>query len=128
MTSTIPASLKILVVEDDRVIRALVGRMLHTLGFSPDFARDGREAFEAVRLSSYDFIFMDLQMPFVDGITATYAIREWERQQAPSRKPAKIVATTSNVSRIDRDRCAAAGMDGFIGKPVSLERLRAVFQ
>ncbi len=126
MNSTIPTSLNILVVEDDAIIRALVGRMLRGLGFSPNFARDGREAFEAVRLVSYDVIFMDLNMPFVDGITATYAIREWERQLDPPRKPTRIVATTSNVSREDRERCAAAGMDEFIGKPVSMERLRAV--
>jgi CheY-like chemotaxis protein len=126
LSSTIPTSLNILVVEDDPIIRALVGRMLRGLGFSPDFAKDGREAFESVRMLAYDVIFMDLNMPFVDGITATYAIREWERQEGARRKPAKIVATTSNVSREDRDRCAAAGMDEFIGKPVSLERLRAV--
>jgi CheY-like chemotaxis protein len=107
------------------VIRAVMKTMLHSLGFSPEFADHGGAAVEAVKAASYDIIFMDLQMPILDGIAATRAIREWERQNLPSRKPVKIVAVTSNVSEDDRRQCEEAGMDGFIGKPISLARLQA---
>jgi CheY-like chemotaxis protein len=121
-------SLRILVVEDDASNQTLAKRMLHALGFAPDFASDGSRAVEAAKDFCYDLIFMDLQMPVLDGIAAAVAIREWEKTQRASAKPAKIVALTANVSQGDRDRCAQAGMDGFLGKPINLQRLRAVLE
>jgi CheY-like chemotaxis protein len=122
------AALKILVVEDEAVNQAIAERMLRLLGFSADFALHGDEAVLAAKASAYDVIFMDLQMPVLDGFAATHAIREWERQQAPARKASKIVAFTASVSADDRRRCTEVGMDGFIGKPTSLERMREILE
>jgi CheY-like chemotaxis protein len=121
-----PSRPRILVVEDEAVNKMLAQRMLSKLGFSPDFANHGEEAIVAAKASPYDIILMDLHMPVIDGFEATTAIRDWERRQSGSRKPAKIVAFTACVTEDIRRRCAAVGMDEFIGKPATLERLREV--
>lgn len=120
--------LKILVVEDEAANKMVAEKMLGLLGFSPDFASHGDEAVSAAKASRYDVILMDLQMPILDGFAATRAIREWEKEQAASHKPIKIVAFTGNVTEEVRRRCAEIGMDEFIGKPTSLEKLREVLQ
>jgi CheY-like chemotaxis protein len=122
------AALNILVVEDEPVNQAIADVMLRHLGYSPAYAADGRSAIAAAQAAAFDVIFMDLQMPGLDGFAATQAIREWERQQTPGHKPSKIVAFTASVSPDDRRRCQEVGMDGFIGKPTSLERLREILE
>lgn len=112
-------------MEDDALNRALAVHLLSMLGFAADFASHGAAAVVAAKASAYHLIFMDLQMPVLDGISATRAIRQWE-QQVASPSPAKIVAVTSNVTAEDQRQCAEAGMDGFLGKPIDLVRLRAV--
>ena len=120
------AALKILVVEDEALNQAVADRLLRLLGYPPDFASHGGEAVTMAKLSAYDVIFMDLQMPVLDGFAATHAIREWEQSLPPTCGRSKIVAFTGSTSPDDRRRCTEVGMDGFIGKPTSPERLREV--
>lgn len=113
--------LRILVAEDNPVNQVVVGHMLRRLGLDADFARDGEEAMTAVTRTPYDVILMDVQMPNVDGLTATRRIRA-----AGGRQP-RIIAMTANALAGDREVCLAAGMDDYLSKPVDLEALNAAF-
>jgi CheY-like chemotaxis protein/HPt (histidine-containing phosphotransfer) domain-containing protein len=86
------------------------------MGHQPRVARDGREALAALETSSYDLVFMDVQMPDMDGLTATRKIREREKHTG-THMP--IIAMTAHAMKGDRERCLGAGMDGFLTKPVS---------
>ncbi len=117
--------LRILVAEDNDVNRRLAMFMLQKLGCQPDFACDGQETIQGWENIPYDVILMDCQMPVVDGYTATRKIRELSAQPAyAGRPPTRIIAMTANAMRGDREKCLAAGMDDYIGKPVRLELLR----
>jgi len=95
----------------------VAARMLEKLGMRPDLAADGREAVHMFGLLPYDLIFMDCQMPEMDGYTAT---REIRRREGPIRH-VPIVAMTANVMAGSRDECLSAGMDDHISKPVKME-------
>jgi hypothetical protein len=112
-------NLKILLVEDNAVNQMLTLGMLQKLGLNADLATDGAEALERVRDTSYDLILMDMQMPRMDGLTATRAIRA----MADIRQP-RIVALTANAMESDRDACLAAGMDDFLSKPFKAAELQ----
>ena len=102
-----------LVVEDNRVSRLLAIRLLNSLGCGEvAFAEHGREAVKMVEENAYDVIFMDMDMPVMDGVTATRLIR-----QIPGRQHLPIFALSANVLETDRTRCLEAGMNGFISKP-----------
>ena len=116
---TVNARLRILVVEDDAVNRVVASRMLSRLGLKPDICSDGTEAVERATEQPYDLIFMDVHMPKMDGLEATYRIRSLQR----SDRAMRIVALTANTTDDTRDACKAAGMDGFMGKPFTLEDL-----
>jgi len=117
--------LRILVVEDNDVNRRLAMFMLETLGYAADFAGNGLEAIEACLRGDYDVIFMDCQMPEMDGFEATREIRQGElRRGVEGVRRARIVALTANALKGDRDRCLAVGMDGYISKPFTLDQLR----
>jgi len=105
---------RVLVVEDHAVNRMLATRLLARLGCEVEFAENGRIACERTAKQSYDLIFMDCQMPEMDGYEATRAIRERE-QDGARRTP--IVALTANAMSQDRARCLEAGMDDYITKP-----------
>jgi len=92
-------------------------RMLERVGLRPDVAANGREAVEMCALLPYDLIFMDCQMPEMDGYTATAEIRKRSR---PDGRVA-IVAMTAEAMQGSRERCLAAGMDDYITKPVRLD-------
>jgi signal transduction histidine kinase/ActR/RegA family two-component response regulator len=109
---------KILVVEDVRINQTIVKMMLSKLGFACDIAANGLEALEALSRSEYSIIFMDLQMPEMDGLTATKEIVKRYGQERPI-----IVAMTANVLKKDRDDCAVVGMDDFIPKPLLITEL-----
>ena len=118
-------TLRILVAEDHDTNRRLAHFMLEGLGQRADFAADGRETIEAWERSHYDVILMDCQMPGVDGFEATREIRR--REQARGTLPSgriRIVAQTANALKGDRERCLAAGMDGYLSKPFTMEQLR----
>ncbi|WP_428562021.1 MAG: ATP-binding protein [Solidesulfovibrio sp. DCME] len=111
------APCRVLVVEDDRVNQLSTARLLEKLGCRVSVAENGQEAVEAVAREPFDCVFMDVQMPVMDGLEATRRIRDRGLSQLP------IVAMTAYVLSGDREKCLAAGMDDYIGKPAPLEAL-----
>ncbi len=118
---TLIPGLKILVAEDNPVNQKVILRMLQQLGYEADLACDGDEAVHLVDKQIYDFIFMDVQMPRVDGLEATERILAMRRNDPPV-----IVALTANVFERDRESCLRAGMHDFVPKPVTQAKLREV--
>jgi CheY-like chemotaxis protein len=114
----------VLLVEDNPVNQLVACEMLRLLGVTIACAGDGVEAIERLEQEHYDLIFMDIQMPRMDGLEATREIRR--REQAQSLPPTPIVALTANSSDQDRARCLAAGMDDLLGKPVQTDQLTSV--
>ncbi|MEO0470538.1 MAG: ATP-binding protein [Bacteroidota bacterium] len=117
--------MKIMVAEDNAVNRKLIDTVLKKLGYSATIVNDGQEALNMVPLVLPDLIFMDMQMPELNGIQATQLIRQWEKG---SSYRAVICALTANIGGGDKDRCLAAGMDAFITKPVKLKDLTQFIQ
>ncbi len=111
---------KILVVEDTMTNRKVIVRLLEKLGYRSDAVANGKEALQALSMTSYDGVLMDIQMPEMDGLEATRRIRERERRSGVH---VPIVALTAHVTQDDRDRCLAAGMDGYLPKPVRPRQL-----
>ncbi|ARJ65032.1 hypothetical protein WV31_04820 [Magnetospirillum sp. ME-1] len=111
--------LRILVAEDNPVNQQVALGLLRKIGHSVDVASDGTEAVEAVRCRPYDLVLMDVQMPEMDGLQATAAIRALN--SSASRIP--IVAMTANAMRGDEKMCLDAGMDGYISKPIDRRKL-----
>ena len=119
------AGKNLLVVEDIEINREIVISLLEDTGLAIDCAENGQEALSMIEADplKYDIVFMDLQMPKMDGITATRHIRELPEQRK-IRLP--IVAMTANVFKSDIEECYAAGMDDHLGKPLDLEKVFAV--
>jgi signal transduction histidine kinase/CheY-like chemotaxis protein len=109
---------KVLVVEDNRINQKIAEKMLTKLGLTCDIAVNGLEGITALTVKNYSLIFMDMQMPVMDGITATEKIIEKYGNKRPA-----IVAMTANVFQEDRDKCTAAGMDDFIAKPIDIAEI-----
>ncbi len=116
------AGLRILVVEDDSTNRILVTNILKRNGYAIAIARDGLEAVEMFSLDSFDLILMDLQMPNMNGLEATAAIRRLEES---SGRHTPIVALTAHALDGDRERCIEAGMDDYMSKPIHARDLVA---
>ncbi len=117
------AVLRILLAEDNVINRALATGILAKRGHSLAHAANGREAVDAAALEAFDLIFMDVQMPVMDGYQATRIIREME---APLGRHTPIVAMTAHAMTGDRERCLAAGMDDYISKPLQKTELVAL--
>jgi PAS domain S-box-containing protein len=115
--------LRILLAEDNMVNQKVALRVLQKFGYRADVAGNGIETVEAVKRQPYDIVFMDVQMPEMDGLEATRYIRAEKVQGS-----LHIIAMTANASKEDREECLAAGMDGFISKPVRIEELRAILE
>jgi PAS domain S-box-containing protein len=113
--------LRVLVAEDNAMNQTVLKAMLATFGVDPTIVDNGQEAFNAWRGDSWDLILMDIQMPVMDGISATRAIREVERSEGRTRTP--VIAVTANAMTHHRAEYHAAGMDGFVAKPLKLEAL-----
>jgi len=119
----LPAGLRVLLAEDNEINVMVASSMLESLGCDVDVASDGLRAIDLVARAKYDVVLMDVQMPRCDGRTATIVIREREALAGDRRVP--IVALTANALNEDRQACMAAGMDGFLTKPITLDTLRA---
>jgi two-component system, sensor histidine kinase and response regulator len=119
--------IRILVVDDNAVNQSVTGHQLQRLGYRADFANNGQEAVDAVRRQPYDLIFMDEQMPVLDGIEATRQIR---RGQAAGElnfaAHLRIIALTANALPAERERLLRSGMDDYLSKPVTIAAIREV--
>jgi signal transduction histidine kinase/DNA-binding response OmpR family regulator len=111
-------NIKILVADDNQLNHRVTDYMLRRLGYVADHAMDGRQAVEAHIKKSYDIIFMDMQMPEMDGLEATKIIR------AMAGNHPKIVALTASALQGERERCLEAGMDDYLTKPIKIEPMR----
>ena len=117
--------LRVLVAEDNPVNQMVAKRMLERMGHAVTLASDGAAAVAAVAGQAFDVVLMDMQMPVMDGLEATKAIRAWERGGA-LRVP--IVAMTANAMKEDRKTCLNAGMDGYVSKPAGARELAAAME
>jgi PAS domain S-box-containing protein len=117
-----PTSRRILIVEDNLVNQKILLKMIERLGGDADVASDGYEALEAMKRTDYGLVFMDCQMPNLDGFQTTRQIRRLET--LGNRRP--VVALTANAMSGDRERCLAAGMDDYLTKPVTMDGVDGV--
>jgi signal transduction histidine kinase/DNA-binding response OmpR family regulator/HPt (histidine-containing phosphotransfer) domain-containing protein len=113
--------LKILVADDHEVNQAVVGAMLKKWGHGVASAFDGQEVLDKLAGETYDLILMDLQMPLMDGLEATRRLRQREAADGTGRLP--VIAMTARAMDEDRERCLAAGMNGYLSKPINQHAL-----
>lgn len=114
------STLKILLAEDNKINQKVALLSLQKLGYVADVANNGLEALEMFEKNSYDVIFMDMQMPEMDGLTATRSIR-----QLPKPQP-WIIALTANALNEDKQLCLDAGMNDYISKPIKIQQLKKI--
>jgi signal transduction histidine kinase/CheY-like chemotaxis protein len=118
------SSERILLAEDNRVNQRVVQRILEKRGYIVVLAANGKQALEALKKETFDLVLMDLQMSEVDGLEATLAIRAIEKV---SGMHVPIIALTAHAMKGDQDRCLAAGMDGYLSKPIhAVDLLRTI--
>jgi len=108
---------EILIAEDNKVNQLLVIQLFKKLGYRPDVVNDGKEALEALTRKHYHIIFMDVQMPEMDGMEATRVIRSQNSLQPV------IIALTANALKGDREECLKVGMNDYLSKPINVEEL-----
>jgi len=118
-------ALRILLAEDNAVNQRLAKRLLEKRGHLVEVAANGREALQALEKASYDLVLMDVQMPEMDGIEATARIREREKSSGGRQR---VVALTAHAMKGDEERCLAAGMDGYLTKPIRPGELDALLE
>ena len=118
--------LRILLVDDNAINLKVAVRMLQQLGYQPEVAVNGREAVDALDRKPFDFIFMDVMMPELDGLEATRLIRKRQLGGDQLNYPSRIiiVAMTAHAMQGDREKCLAAGMDDYLAKPVRPKDIR----
>jgi signal transduction histidine kinase/DNA-binding response OmpR family regulator len=114
------ARLRVLVAEDNDVNQLVAKRIFEKLGHKVTVVDNGREAVSAVQSRQFDLVAMDVQMPVMDGLDATVAIRAWE-EKIGTHVP--IIAITAHAMKGDSERCLAAGMDGYVSKPIRTQEL-----
>ena len=126
LPSPVIPPLRILLAEDNQVNRAVATRLLEKRGHTVVTVENGRDAVAAVENQSFDLALLDLQMPVMDGLQAVGLIRR--NEEATGRSHLPVIALTAHAMRGDRERCLAAGMDGYISKPINREELFAVIE
>ena len=119
---------RILLVEDNPVNRQVAVAMLNKLGFRCDIATNGQEAVDAVVKNAYQIVFMDCQMPIMDGFEAAKTIRLREVKKENKSSHVHIIALTANAMQGDRERCLAAGMDNYLTKPITITALESALK
>jgi CheY-like chemotaxis protein len=123
--------LSILLCDDNAINQKVAARILQSIGYQTDFAANGREALDALDKKPYDLIFMDVMMPEMDGLEATCAIRERQKDGVAHpnyQSRIIIVAMTAQAMQGDREKCLAAGMDDYLAKPVLPKDVRAIVE
>ncbi|MFC5648756.1 PAS domain S-box protein [Paenibacillus solisilvae] len=116
--------LRILIAEDNEVNQMVLKKMVKKLGYNSTAVLNGAEAIEAIKRHPYDIIFMDIQMPLMDGIQATQIIKE----SLSSMKIPYIVAVTAHALKSDRERYLSAGMDEYISKPIQMDAVSDIIE
>jgi len=116
--------LKILVAEDNIINQKLIVKILSQLGYQSDVVSNGIEAIDELKRVRYDLVFMDVQMPEMDGIEATkYIVQNWNSEERPF-----IIAMTANVLQGDKEKCLNAGMDDYLSKPVIIDDVQNIIR
>ena len=114
--------LQILLAEDNLINQKLITLLLKKMGYFPDISMNGAEALKMLEKKRYDILFMDVQMPVMDGLEATRMIMStWSKKMRPH-----IIAMTANVMHGDRERCMDAGMDDYLSKPIKFHEIEDV--
>ncbi len=121
-----PHHLRVLLAEDNPINQKVALKMLAKLGYRGDAVANGLEVLQALKQLPYDVIFMDCQMPEMDGFEATRKIRMQEQEEG--RPPIHIIAMTAHAMQGDRERCLDAGMDDYLGKPVRMPELQQALE
>lgn len=119
------ATISILIAEDNLINQKVAIRILERLGLTADIAQDGQHAIDMVQEKKYDLIFMDMEMPVLDGLEATRKIKLIEKSLP---KSPRIIAMTANALPGDRERCLQAGMDDFVSKPITIESIKTILK
>jgi signal transduction histidine kinase/ActR/RegA family two-component response regulator len=114
---------RVLLVEDNPVNQKVAIRMLQKLGCVVELAENGQQALEKLERASYDIVLMDMQMPIMDGLTATRLLRQREQQTGHHQV---VIALTANAMQTDRELCLEAGMDDYLSKPLTLDALQVM--
>jgi CheY-like chemotaxis protein len=117
------AGAKVLLVEDNPINQKVATLLLGKLGVKPEIAKNGEEAVNLLKAKSFDLVFMDCQMPVMDGFAATEAIRKMEKHTG---KHTIIIAMTAHAMKGDREKCIQAGMDDYIAKPIRPDELQKI--
>ena len=120
-------SLSILLVEDNILNQRITTFSLKKFNHEVDIANNGLEAVNKYREKDYDVILMDIMMPVMDGLEATFQIRKYENEM-PTKKHTPVIAITANTLDNDRDKCLATGMDEYMAKPFDMNRLNEIFK
>jgi len=118
-----PGRRRILLAEDNKINQLAAMSLLEDAGHAVDLAENGRQCLEMLARGGYDCLLMDIQMPEMSGLEATQRIREG---QVPGARDIPIIAMTAHAMKGDRERFLAAGMDGYIAKPVSIREFDTV--
>jgi len=116
---------KVLIAEDSEVNQFIIRELLGTFGITPDIVNNGKEAVEAFKVQQYDLIFMDIQMPVMDGVTATGILRKLQAEQGIN-ESCIIVGLSAHAMAGDKEKYLAAGMDDYLTKPIELESLEVM--
>ncbi len=125
---TTKSKLRILVAEDSLVNQKVALKQLQNLGYNADVAANGQEVLQLLEKIPYDIILMDCQMPVLDGFSATKEIHRWDESTFVLGHRPVVIAMTANAMKEDQQRCLDVGMDDYISKPVSKDRLAAVLE
>ena len=119
---------KILLVEDNEINQQVAKEILEGADLVVSLVDDGQQAVAAVKANTYDIVLMDIQMPVMDGYTATRKIREWETEVSPQSSALPIIAMTAHAMAGDEEKSLAAGMNGHVTKPIDPDQLFSTLQ